>query len=66
MRRAGAIAAFLIGAFIGIVGGAALLAYAYQKAGLYPPDDATIRFIAQERGWLNDESAPTSVPDAST
>ena len=25
---------------------------AYQAAGLYPPDDATIKFIARERGWL--------------
>ena len=37
------------------VGGAALLAYAYQAAGLYPPDDATIKFIARERGWLKDD-----------
>lgn len=54
MRRVGAIAAFVIGAIIGLVGGAALLAYAYQAAGLYPPDDATIKFIAQERGWLSE------------
>ena len=54
MRRAGAIVAFLIGAAVGLVGGAALLAYAYQAAGLYPPDDATTKFIAQERGWLNE------------
>ena len=47
--------AFLIGVFAGIVAGAALLAYAYQAAGLYPPDDATIKFIARERGWLKDE-----------
>jgi hypothetical protein len=46
---------FLIGLFIGMVGGAALLAYAYQAAGLYPPDDATIKFIARERGWLRDD-----------
>ncbi len=46
---------FLAGALIGVVGGAALLAYAYQAAGLYPPDDATIKFIARERGWLKDE-----------
>lgn len=46
---------FLLGTLIGIVGGAALLAYAYQAAGLYPPDDATIKFIARERGWLKDE-----------
>lgn len=54
MRRFGALVAFLIGAVAGLVGGAALLAYAYQAAGLYPPDDATIKFIAQERGWLNE------------
>ncbi len=48
--------AFLIGALVGLVGGAALLAYAYQAAGLYPPDDATIKFIARERGWLKDEA----------
>ncbi len=59
MRRAGAFVAFLVGAVVGLVGGAALLAYAYQAAGLYPPDDATIKFIAQERGWLN-EAALTS------
>ena len=47
--------AFLIGALLGLVGGAALLAYAYQAAGLYPPDDATIKFIARERGWLKEE-----------
>ena len=46
---------FLIGLGIGMVGGAALLAYAYQAAGLYPPDDATIKFIARERGWLRDD-----------
>jgi hypothetical protein len=46
---------FLIGALLGLVGGAALLAYAYQAAGLYPPDDATIKFIARERGWLKEE-----------
>jgi hypothetical protein len=48
--------AFLVGALVGVVGGAALLAYAYQAAGLYPPDDATIKFIARERGWLKEES----------
>ena len=48
--------AFLLGAFVGLIGGAALLAYAYQAAWLYPPDDATIRFIARERGWLKDEA----------
>ena len=47
---------FLIGVLLGLVGGAALLAYAYQAAGLYPPDDATIRFIARERGWLKEEA----------
>lgn len=46
---------FLIGLVLGLVGGAALLAYAYQAAGLYPPDDATIKFIARERGWLRDD-----------
>ncbi|HEU5086014.1 MAG TPA: hypothetical protein VFT99_01170 [Roseiflexaceae bacterium] len=46
---------FLIGAMLGLIGGAALLAYAYQAAGLYPPDDATIKFIARERGWLRDD-----------
>jgi hypothetical protein len=57
MRRAGAILAFVVGALVGLVGGAALLAYAYQEAGLYPPDDATIKFIAQERGWLNEAAS---------
>ncbi len=47
---------FLIGLGLGAVGGAALLAYAYQAAGLYPPDDATIKFIARERGWLRDDA----------
>ncbi|WP_287157423.1 hypothetical protein [Chloroflexus sp.] len=47
--------AFLMGLIIGLIGGAALLAYAYQAAGLYPPDDATIKFIARERGWLRDD-----------
>ena len=46
---------FLIGVGLGMIGGAALLAYAYQAAGLYPPDDATIKFIARERGWLRDD-----------
>jgi hypothetical protein len=46
---------FVIGLGLGIIGGAALLAYAYQAAGLYPPDDATIKFIARERGWLKEE-----------
>jgi hypothetical protein len=47
--------AFLMGLGIGLIGGAALLAYAYQAAGLYPPDDATVKFIARERGWLRDD-----------
>jgi hypothetical protein len=47
--------AFLVGGLVGVIGGAALLAYAYQAAGLYPPDDATIKFIARERGWLKEE-----------
>jgi len=46
---------FILGTLLGLLGGAALLAYAYQQAGLYPPDDATIKFIARERGWLKDE-----------
>ncbi|WP_152541246.1 hypothetical protein [Kallotenue papyrolyticum] len=46
---------FVLGLLVGLVGGAALLAYAYQAAGLYPPDDATIKFIARERGWLKEE-----------
>jgi hypothetical protein len=46
---------FVLGLVFGLVGGAALLAYAYQAAGLYPPDDATIKFIARERGWLRDD-----------
>jgi hypothetical protein len=46
---------FIVGVLIGMIGGAALLAYAYQAAGLYPPDDATIKFIARERGWLRDD-----------
>jgi len=46
---------FVLGLVLGMVGGAALLAYAYQAAGLYPPDDATIKFIARERGWLRDD-----------
>ena len=45
---------FMVGLIVGIVTGAALLAYAYQEAGLYPPDDATIKFMARERGWLRD------------
>ncbi len=46
---------FVLGILVGMVGGAALLAYAYQAAGLYPPDDATIKFIARERGWLRED-----------
>ena len=46
---------FLIGLMVGAIGGAIVLAYAYQAAGLYPPDDATIKFIARERGWLRDD-----------
>jgi hypothetical protein len=46
---------FLLGLVVGLLGGAVLLAYAYQEAGLYPPDDATIKFIARERGWLKED-----------
>jgi hypothetical protein len=46
---------FIFGLLLGIAGGAGLLAYAYQAAGLYPPDDATIKFIARERGWLRED-----------
>ena len=55
MRKVVGALAFLIGLGLGMIGGAALLAYAYQAAGLYPPDDATIKFIARERGWLRDD-----------
>lgn len=55
MSKALGIVTFLFGLMIGVVGGAALLAYAYQAAGLYPPDDATIKFIARERGWLKED-----------
>jgi hypothetical protein len=55
MRKALSALLFIIGLGLGLVGGAALLAYAYQAAGLYPPDDATIKFIARERGWLRDD-----------
>jgi hypothetical protein len=55
MRKIVGAVAFLIGILLGVAGGAALLAYAYQAAGLYPPDDATIKFIARERGWLRDD-----------
>jgi hypothetical protein len=55
MKQAVGALTFLVGLVVGLVGGAALLAYAYQAAGLYPPDDATIKFIARERGWLKDD-----------
>ncbi len=55
MRKILGILTFLIGLGLGMIGGAALLAYAYQAAGLYPPDDATIKFIARERGWLKED-----------
>jgi len=55
MRKVIGLLTFMIGLAIGLVGGAALLAYAYQAAGLYPPDDATIKFIARERGWLKED-----------
>ncbi len=55
MRKIVGFFAFLMGLGLGLVGGAALLAYAYQAAGLYPPDDATVKFIARERGWLRDD-----------
>jgi len=46
---------FVVGLVVGIITGAALLSYAYQEAGLYPPDDATIKFLARERGWLRED-----------
>ena len=46
---------FVAGLVTGVVAGAALLAFAYQEAGLYPPDDATIKFMAREKGWLRDD-----------
>jgi hypothetical protein len=55
MKQVAGVFAFVLGLLFGLVGGAALLAYAYQAAGLYPPDDATIKFIARERGWLRDD-----------
>ncbi|GAB4209492.1 MAG: hypothetical protein OHK0022_40650 [Roseiflexaceae bacterium] len=55
MRKTVGALMFIIGLGFGLIGGAALLAYAYQAAGLYPPDDATIKFIARERGWLRDD-----------
>jgi hypothetical protein len=55
MRTIVSALSFLVGLGVGLIGGAALLAYAYQAGGLYPPDDATIKFIARERGWLRDD-----------
>lgn len=55
MRKVLSALTFVVGLGMGLIGGAALLAYAYQAAGLYPPDDATIKFIARERGWLRDD-----------
>jgi hypothetical protein len=55
MGKIAGIFMFLVGLFIGILGGAAAIAYAFQASGLYPPDDATIKFIARERGWLRDD-----------
>ncbi len=55
MRNLAGVLGFIVGVVLGLVGGAAVLAYAYQAAGLYPPDDATIKFIARERGWLRDD-----------
>ncbi|NJN15090.1 MAG: hypothetical protein HC822_01665 [Oscillochloris sp.] len=55
MKQVVGLLAFTLGLALGAIGGAALLAYAYQAAGLYPPDDATIKFIARERGWLRDD-----------
>jgi len=55
MRKTISALMFIIGLGVGLIGGAALLAYAYQAAGLYPPDDATIKFIARERGWLKED-----------
>ena len=55
MKQAIGLLSFVLGMLFGLIGGAALLAYAYQAEGLYPPDDATIKFIARERGWLKDD-----------
>ena len=55
MKQVVGVFAFILGVVFGLVGGAALLAYAYHEAGLYPPDDATIKFIARDRGWLRDD-----------
>ena len=52
MQKIFNIAVFVVGIVVGVITGAALLAYAYQEAGLYPPDDATVKFMARERGWL--------------
>jgi hypothetical protein len=52
MRTVSHVGMFVIGLVVGVLSGAALLAYAYQEAGLYPPDDATIKFLARERDWL--------------
>lgn len=57
MRTATHFLTFVLGVVVGIVAGAALLAYTYQEAGLYPPDDATIKFMANERGWLRADVA---------
>jgi hypothetical protein len=55
MQKIFNIVVFVVGLVTGIITGAALLAYAYQEAGLYPADDATIKFMARERGWLRDD-----------
>jgi hypothetical protein len=55
MGKIGGVLTFLFGLALGLIAGAAGIAYAYQAAGLYPPDDATIKFIARERGWLRDD-----------
>ncbi|MFM7679930.1 MAG: hypothetical protein ACKO83_13880 [Roseiflexaceae bacterium] len=52
MRTATHFVAFVCGLVVGVLAGAALLAYTYQEAGLYPPDDTTIKYLASERGWL--------------
>lgn len=55
MQKFVGVLTFVVGLGLGLIGGAALLAYAYQAAGLYPPDDATIKFISRERGWLRED-----------
>ena len=55
MRTIVNLVGFAAGLVMGVIAGAALLAYAYQEAGLYPPDDATIKFMARERGWLQED-----------